>query len=432
MIFLLGCNNSPGARPSDGDITIPADMPPLQTRDEGVSPDTYRSPDVGTTPDAARRLDAGIEPDAGPPPPPPRADVNIAPGSRLAIFAQNWETFQGFLYSVDLDVSEEPVSRTDAEHPLGPDSVSRSFNNELYVIERGGGAIQVFDSDFNWLRELPVQGDTINPDSFSGANAQDAIVLPGTTKTYVSRWDAQDDWTNDDDIWIVDPVSGAFLGSIDLTSITHVDGLRLARAGKMVFKEDAGLLYVAVQDAGVEGNPFEYNTNGKVAVINTAADEVIETIELPCRNPWDITGSELPALSTKIFVSCSGPWPYDTATDFGGIVRINRVSHTIDEAFSIADEELGGAVSELRLASEDLGYVEAGFQHIASFNPETGEVLSAAVYSGGWAFSLGDFSIHASEEPVIADQSINSIVFGDAVIPLEQAPAGLAFLETTD
>lgn len=391
--------------------------------------------DAGSLPDAARdsysKRDAGsLEPDSGRPPF-LRADVNIAPGSRLAIFSNNWEAFQGFLYSLELDAPGKPIDRNDAEHPLGPDNVLRSFNNELYVIERGNGAIQVFDNDFNWLRQLVVQGDEISPTSFSGANPQDIIVLPGAEKAYVSRYDAQDDLTNDDDIWIVDPVSGEFLEGISLVDSTFDDGLRLARAGQMVFVEATGLLYVNLQDAGVAGNPFEYNANGKVVVIDTDSDEVVATVPLDGRNPWDITYSEI---SERVFVTCTGPYDseifgYNTSTDFGGIEVIDPETNTTEKGFFLADEELGGAVSELRLAAEDIGFVATGFQHVASFNPATGAVLSTAVYSGLWEFSLGDFSIHSSGELIVADQSINAIGFGDAEIGLAQTPAGLAFLE---
>ena len=294
-----------------------------------VPVDVYHAPDSSPSPDAA--------PDAGPHPV-LRPDVNISPSSGMSIFATDFVAPSSLLTSLDLTTGATPTT------PPGiasTDVVLRSSPENIYAIDRTNSTIHVYDNALNPVRDISA-GESSNP--------QDYFVLPDRSKGYISRLDSQRDSSNSDDLWIVDPDNGDLLSSIDLKPYTTDDGERLARAAQMVYKEDTGELYVMLQDLS---RALQADTNGKVVVVDTDTDEVTDTIQLDGRNPADITYSEI---LNKIFVTDTGPYPIDLTNAYGGIEVINPDTNAT-EGIRVDDQDLGGAVSEIRLASADLGYV---------------------------------------------------------------------------
>ncbi|MBI4124926.1 MAG: hypothetical protein HY466_03215 [Deltaproteobacteria bacterium] len=393
-------------------------MPPVPTTDTGIPTDTYQGPDarVDQPPDGGGRLDAGVGPDAGPdagfPPPSGRPDVNINPTSRLAVFAGAFGSPEGILASVNLDPPGAPEEHA---RTISTDVVLRSPAENFYVIDRTGAAIDIYNPD---LPDFELLGQT---DAGAWSNPQDVVVAPDGTKAYVTRLEAQNDSENDDDVFIVHPATGAFLGSIDLTSYTADDGDRLARAAQMVLVGSE--LFANVQDLS---GSFAADTNGKVAVIDTASDEVTGVIQLPCRNPADITYSEI---LEKVFGTCTGVYEpdftIDVTTPYGGVFTINPA--TREAELFIDDADLGGAVSEIRLASAETGYVITDFTKIASFNPETGAVIGTAVYTSP-GFFLPDFTLNTEGNLIIADPAAGLIIGEEEPIVMKQPPSSLTFL----
>lgn len=398
-LLIPACNGSEEDQPTPQDAA-PPDGRPNNRMDAGLPPpDTYSPPDTPPSPDA------GV-------PPTLRADVNIAPSSRLAVFAGQFGSPEGILAQMNLDPIESPVEEA---RMASTDVILRYQEGNLYAIDRTNAAIHVYDDDFNLLRTMDVG---------SGSNPQDIVVLPGGDKAYVTRLDAQNDAGNTDDILIINPNTGEQLGSFDGTPYTTDDGDRLFRAAQSVFLGEANEVWVVGQDLS---QFFEADTNGKVIVIDTITDEIIADIELDGRNPADITYSEV---LDKVFVTNTGVYEPDftinTATPYGGIETINPTTH-LSEGIFVDDANLSGAVSEIRIASAELAHVITGFQNIDAFNPTTGAVISLRVYTST-GFFLPDFSIDALGRLVIADPAVGIVVGDSEPLTLEEPSSSITFL----
>lgn len=250
----------------------------------------------------------------------------------------------------------------------GGDVVLRSHEQYLFVINRSGAdSIQLFDVNNN-LSEVA------NYSVGAGSNPQDVVIVGD--KAYISRLGAQNDKANPVDVLIVDMLTGKQLGGIDLKSYMADDGDKLARAVQMVLV--GNLLYVACQDLS---SMFVADANGKVAVINTDTDEVEKVITLAGRNPFDLVYL---ASTNKIFVTNAGvfdPMTYttNTADGFGGIEVID-VDTNETMGIKIDDAVFGGNPSEIRLASDTLGYFIVSSSVVATFNPTTFELLNKQFY----------------------------------------------------
>lgn len=396
-LLIPACNGSEEDQPTPQDAA-PPDGRPNNRMDAGLPPpDTYSPPDAPLSPDA------GL-------PPTLRADVNITPSSRLAIFAGQFGSPEGILARMNLDPIESPVEEF---RTASTDVILRSQEGTLFPIDRTNASIDVYNESFDLLGQINVG---------AGSNPQDIVLLPGGDKAYVTRLEAQNDASNTDDVWMVNSTTGAFLGSIDLTPYTTEDDDRLARAAQMVLV--GAELYVVCQDLS---QFFEANTNGIVVVINTATDAVSNVIQLDGRNPADITYSEV---LDKVFVTNTGVYEPDftinTATPYGGIETINPTTH-LSEGIFVDDANLSGAVSEIRIASAELAYVITGFQNIDAFNPTTGAVISLGVYTST-GFFLPDFSIDALGRLVIADPAVGIVVGDSEPLTLEEPPSSITFL----
>ncbi len=352
------------------------------------------------------------------------ADVAIALGSVAVVAAANWVDPIGSLAS--LNVLQDYTATLARATTDSSDLVLKSFFNLIFVINRfGADTIQVIDPvTFNVISNFSVG---------SGSNPHD-IWAVSDAKAYVSRFNAEYDEENNDDLLIVDPITGDELGSIDLTAYTAEDGDGLARTTQMVVVDSN--LFVCLTDLprdllkGAE-------TNGKVLVINTQTDEVIKVIELEGRNPADITYSPLTGL---IYVSNTGVYEdFDTdiTDDFGGIEIIDP--QTLESQGIVVDDlDLGGYPTEVRLASATLGFVIVDGLFIASFNPTTYEVLNNSFYISAGSF-LPDFTIaengdvlvteRSTEDPgiVVLDSSNGEIKQG--TIAVGALPASITFVD---
>lgn len=334
-----------------------------------------------------------------PPPPPPRADVNINPTSKLALFAGQYGAPQGILASLELQgrrlgnwLNRESIANTDTILRSDPKG------ERLFVIERTPTAVvRVYGE--NWVAEriIPVG---------EGTNPQDLVYVPWKHSAYISRLEANNAAQGEDQDIVIYNIEGGFLeGGIDLTRGAAWDGDPLPRAAQMTLV--GAELYVLLQDSGPG---FELNTNGKVAVIDTNTNRVTDVIPLEGWNPADITYSEILG---RVFVTNTGTYnpdfTVDTTTDLGGIEAIDPIEKR-SLGIVIPDEDLGGGVSELRLASGKLGYVIINFKGIAAFNPqfalddnpETDPVLDTAVYTSP-GFFMPDFTLDASGRLIIAE-----------------------------
>lgn len=248
----------------------------------------------------------------------------------------------------------------------GSDVVVRSFDNRLFVINRGiTSTIQVIDPD-----SFEILGNySVEPES----NPHDLVVANG--KAFITRYDANLADDNKDDLWVVNPVTGALITGIDLKPYTTDDGERLARADQMALVGD--FLYVLLQDLS---GAFAATTNGKVAVIDTRTNAVAASIELTGRNPTSIVYH---AGLNRLFITDTGlfdpGFSVDLATGYGGIEVINPDTN---ESLGILmdDRVFDGYLFGIQIVSATLGVVSVNAGHVATFNPSTFALINANLY----------------------------------------------------
>jgi hypothetical protein len=318
------------------------------------------------------------------------ADGAIPLGKIAVVAATNWTDPVGSIAS--LDTSANYAATLALTTTDGSDVVLRSFNGRVYVINRfGTDTIQVMDAkSYSVVADYSVGG---------GSNPQDIWVI-SDEKAYVTRHDSQNDKEIADDLLIINPLTGAQIGSLDFKSYMEDDGDKLSRAAQMVAVDKK--LFVCLQD--LQSNLMDpANTNGKVAVIDTETDEIITVIELSGRNPADITYSPLTKL---IYVTDSGVFNNfvtDVTDGYGGIEVVDP--ETLESKGIVVDDAaLGAYPSEIRLASDTLGFVIVGGMSIASFNPTSFEVKNNALYTIS-GFYLPDFSIDDNGNLLVTETS---------------------------
>jgi len=351
-------------------------------------------------------------------------DITIPTGKMAVIAATNWMDPVGSLAS--LDTASNYAATLALTTTDGSDVVLRSFFGKIYVINRfGTDTIQVVNpSTFGVVADYSVG---------KGSNPQDIWVV-SDEKAYVTRLDAQNDASGSEDILIINPVTGARQGAIDLKSYMYDDGEQLSRAAQMVAFDKK--LFVCLQDLPANlMNPA--NAGGKVAVIDTETDSLIKVIELSGRNPADITYSPLTRL---VYVSNSGVFNNfvtDVTDPYGGIEVIDPILLE-SRGIVVDDANLGGYPSEIRLASDVLGFVVVGGMSIASFDPTSYDVFNKSFYTIA-GFYLPDFSIDdqgnllvtetsaATPGIVVLDADDGSVVAGP--IAVGATPSSITFVD---
>ena len=121
-----------------------------------------------------------------------------------------------------------PRTAVNTRASVGSDAVVRWFGGQLYVVERFGlDNIRILDpSTFAVVRQFSVG---------NGSNPNDIYVV-SPTKAYVTRYDKPD-------LWIVNPSTGGFIGSISLAPFADPDGL--PEMNRLTYH--AGRLFVSCQ-----------------------------------------------------------------------------------------------------------------------------------------------------------------------------------------
>lgn len=298
------------------------------------------------------------------------ASLNLAPSEKIYVAAAFFTDPVGSIATVGMNnphPTQTSLAITDSS-----DVVLRSFNNQLFVINRGpASTIQVIDPD-----SLEILGNySVEPSS----NPHDLVVANG--QAFITRYDSNLADENKDDLWVVNPTSGTLITSINLKPFTTDDGERLARADQMALV--GNFLYVLMQDLSAD---FKATTNGKVAVIDTVTNSVVQTIELVGRNP---TGIAYQAELNRLFITNTGVYEagfvVDVNTTYGGIEVINPdTNETL--GILIDDRDFGGELSSIVLVSKSLGLVTVQAKTVASFNPQNLNVIQTSLYTSSSGF----------------------------------------------
>jgi hypothetical protein len=270
------------------------------------------------------------------------------------------------------------------------DAVSRYYDGLVYVVNRlDGDNIQILDPDdgFSTIRQFSVG---------NGSGPHDIAFLTGT-KAYVTRFE-----TND--LWIVNPSTGAHTGTIDLSSFADSDGL--CEMDQLFIKGD--LLFVTIQR--VDRNDWWLPVGDSyIAVVDCAADTLLDVDSVtPGKQSILLTGTnpfsnlQFDEYTNRLYVSCVGYWGMQDA----GVEVINP--YTLQsEGYLLSETAAGGDINDVEILSPTKGYAivtNASFvTELISFDPSTGAKL-ATLYSPG-DYVLNDIEISPDGELFLADQT---------------------------
>lgn len=256
----------------------------------------------------------------------------------------------GGLSVVDLDT--RAVSSDVAQ--VSPDAVERWYDGLLYVVNRQGyDNVQVID---------PAQGyATVRQFSVgNGSNPQD-IAFASPTKAYVSR-------LGDPDLLIVNPATGAALGSIPLGSYADADGnpeaARMTTVGT--------LLFVALQRLA----NFLPTDTSLVVIVDMSADTLFDAdpftpgrqvIRLTGTNPTtafaQVPDGAVPFPGLDLYLGCTGRYQQLD----GGIedIHVPGWAHgqpqlIASAGYAITEAALGGDVLDLAGYAPDRSFAVVG------------------------------------------------------------------------
>lgn len=275
------------------------------------------------------------------------------------------------------------------------DAVIRYFFGQLYVIERFGcDNIRILDPvSFGVVRQFSTG---------NGSNPNDICVI-SPTKAYVTRYDTPD-------LWIMNPATGGFLGSISLAPFADRDGIpemnRMVRHG--------GRVFVTCQRLDRD-NFFSPTDSSLVVVIDTATDAVVDVdpdhpgpqgILLPRTNP---TTEFATTPDGRFLLGCTGAY----GVNDGGVVRLDPVALTAD-AVEVSEAQLGGDINDVAVGTGPTG-AQRAFCVVsdASFNTKllsyerTGPVTVTPIYPAT-GFVLADVEVDDRDEVYLCDRTASA------------------------
>lgn len=244
----------------------------------------------------------------------------------------------------------------------------------------GGALFAVNRLSFDNLQRLDPTldyGTTWQHTTGAGSNPQD-VVLASSGFAYVSRYEPPYD-----DVAVVSPDDGAIVGSIALETLAE-NPTSTPRAAAMA--EIDGVLFVALQDIDAGFSIYE---EGKLALIDPAADTILDVLPLSGVNPWSLAVVEDEDGEAGLFVSLAGRFlPQELS---GGIVRVDPFARTVT-AVVLDDDDAGGNLAALVMRDPALGYVvatDASFTNrVLAFDAEAGAVLRTVFESPDYVPTL--------------------------------------------
>jgi hypothetical protein len=308
----------------------------------------------------------------------------VEAADRALVLSTDFST--GYYSRLDLAA---PFTHTNNAGSTASDAVARMRDGRFYILGR-------FGFDFVQVVDPVTFGTTIQYSVGNGTNPQD-IVLCSPTKAYVSLYERNY-------LAIINPQTGAALGSVDLSSFADADGLPeaagLARVGNRVF--------VALQRLDRPGG-FVASNPSLVAVVDCTTDQLvdadpvtpgIQAITLTGRNPF--ADMSVDPVREKIVVGEVGNF----GVLDGGVEYINPVTLQA-EGFFITESALGGDLNAVKLAADCTGYVivnDATFRtKLVRFDRCAHTVLDTPLQSSG--FDLCDVEIdYARGHVLVSDR----------------------------
>jgi len=326
-------------------------------------------------------------------------------------FAVTSSFMAGSFATVELD-PPRAVSPSSSQRRVHSDAVVRSRGGIVYVLNRlFGDNLQVLDPDDGYRTRS--QCSTGN-----GTNPHD-IAFASSDKAYITLYD-------DSELLIVNPDPrpdcGDFvLGSIDLTAVADADGI--PDMDLMVVHGDR--LYVSLQRLDINSILRTPAARGAIAVIDTATDTLVDTIELSGDNPFAATKG-LTVRNGMLYVALAGLF----GVSDGGIERVELATGRA-EGISVSESDLGGDITDFVLVSDRLAYAIVARLNfsaaVVAFDPIDAVVLDTLTEAAG--FTLADVELNDRGELFVADRDRQRhgirIYRADDGAPLTEAPINL-------
>jgi hypothetical protein len=306
--------------------------------------------------------------------------------SRALVFMSDYNT--GSLSSADV----QPRAMHCDIASVSTDAGLRYYGDRLYVLNRfGSDNVQEID---------PATGATLKEFSVgAGSNPHD-IAFASDTKAYVTRYETTK-------LWVVNPVSGAKTGEIDLGPLADSDGIpemdRMATVGPYLF--------VSLNRVD-RNNGYAPDDSGLVAVVDMRADTLVDCdpahagvqgIHLQLTNPF--TAFQWDPASGRLLIGCFGAYNVPD----GGVERIDPVALAADGVV-ITGAALGGDVDGIVWGDAAKSWAivadPAGNTKLVSWSATSGTVLSTLWAPGG--YDLTDAELNDRGELWVCQHSLST------------------------
>ena len=280
------------------------------------------------------------------------------------------------------------VMPSSPRHLIYRDAVARVHDGLVYVINR------LFADNIQVLDPARAFATRIECSTGNGTNPHD-IAFVDAHKAYVSRFETPG-------LLIVNPSAQAncadfTLGTIDLSPLADADGN--PDMDQMAIVD--GRLYVALQRLDINTILRTPARNGALAVIDTASDTLVGSIELDGENPFAATKG-LTVRDGAIYVSDVG---FLNVID-GGIERIDLAAQQ-SAGFVVTEQELRGDITDFAFVSDHLAYAlinQPGFTNaLVAFDPTTGAITQTVRQTDG--YTLADIELNDRGELYLADRA---------------------------
>ncbi len=320
------------------------------------------------------------------------------PASGFAFVATTDYSLSGGFGVVDLDsLSTYIPDAVEASRIVSPDPVVRVHGDYIFVINRfGNDNITVLDREYGVVNQYAIPGCEFYGIEYP-ANPHD-LAFVSDDKAYLTRYGCKD-------LWILNPVTGERLDSIDLYDEGYQDADERPEMSGMLLHGES--LYVAVQllDRFAPGEKWPPAGESFLVVIDTATDRVVADVLLTGTNP--VTDVEYSAELDRILVGCAGKY-YESEDGGGGIESIDPAT-AMSEGFVIDEETMGGDIGDFAVASAERAYATIGDLDFRStliaFNPSTGTVLNDNVYTSAAGFVLWDIALASNGRLLVCDRN---------------------------
>jgi DNA-binding beta-propeller fold protein YncE len=309
------------------------------------------------------------------------------------------------LYDIEKKETQQNLRSIDSDNNI------KSYDNTLYIIERGK----------NSIIKLNKKTQTLEMQEHFGANANiHDIAFISSTKAYVTQHSQKE-------IAIYNPTTGKMTGkSISLEKYTPAGGTA-PHMDAAIFHN--GKVYIGLQKYTADFMGFL--DSGSVIVINAANDSVEKEILLGRNAPQGMV-----AFNNVLFVACTGKY----GVKDGAIVSINMSLGNLVETV-VNEISLNGDVSSLIIVSGTKAYANVTdatyVNHLIEFNSTAktvGNVIANTIDASDVVFD--GTSLYVADRNkinpgiVVIDPATNTKVSGPHSVGLP--PNKLAFIDIKD